>query len=246
MANHRMFSLRVANSAKFLQMPEGSQLLYFHMVLRADDDGVVEAYPLTKLLGTAPDNFKVLTAKGFIRQLNEDQVIVITEWLEHNKIRADRKVDSIYLPLIKKTVPELPIITPKPRSDVADNSKRLGGQSTDGLSKVKLSKVKLILRDQVALEGSFNQDAFLQWILKNDKQRHIRLIARFLIERRKRYKTPNFTSKEQVYATIPRYVRAAKKVATFENEQISKAVEKAFEKVGDETTLETVYKYLTK
>ena len=135
-----MFSNRIANSARFLQMPAESQLLYFHMVLRSDDDGIVEAYPLMKLLGTPPDNMKVLLAKGMIKQLNEDQVVVITDWNEHNLIRADRKVNSIYLPLLLEKYPELPFVAPKPRSDVEDNSRRLGGLSTDGISKVKLSK----------------------------------------------------------------------------------------------------------
>lgn len=135
-----MFSSRIANSARFLQMPTESQLLYFHLVLRADDDGVVESYPVMRLLGVASDNFKVLQAKGFIQKLNEDQVVVITDWLEHNTIRADRKVDSIYKHLLPNNIPT---IEAKPRSDVKDNSNRLGGQSTDSISKVKLSKVKL-------------------------------------------------------------------------------------------------------
>lgn len=140
-----MFSNRIANSARFLQMPAESQLLYFHMVLRADDDGVVESYPLMKMLGLAPDNFKVLEAKGFIKLLNDDQVVLVMNWIEHNKIRADRKVNSIYLPLIKNLYPELPTIEPKPRSDVDDNSRRInGGQSTVGISKDKLSKDKII------------------------------------------------------------------------------------------------------
>ena len=144
MANRRMFSNRIANSARFLQMPAESQLLYFHMVLRADDDGIVESYPLIRLLGMAPDNFKVLVAKGFIKPLNEDQVIVIKDWLEHNTIRADRKVDSIYKHLLLEKAPEIKVIEPKPRSDVEDNSRRTGGgQSTDGISKVRLGQVKI-------------------------------------------------------------------------------------------------------
>lgn len=145
MANRRMFSNRIANSAKFLQMPSESQLLYFHLILRADDDGIVESYPVMRLLGLASDSFKILIAKDYIRELNEDQVIVITDWNEHNTIRADRKVDSIYKHLLKETYPELPTIEPKPRSDVKNNSQRIkGGPSTDGISKVKLSKDKLI------------------------------------------------------------------------------------------------------
>lgn len=138
-----MFSNRIANSARFLQMPAETQLLYFHFILRADDDGIVESYPIMKLLGLATDNYKILLAKGYVKELNEDQVIVITDWLEHNYIRADRKTDSIYLPLLKNKYPELPTIDPQPRSDVKDNSQRLGGQSTDGISKVKLSKDKI-------------------------------------------------------------------------------------------------------
>jgi hypothetical protein len=138
-----MFSNRIANSARFLQMPIESQLLYFHMILRADDDGIVESYPLMRLLGLASDNFKILLAKGFIKQLNEDQVIVICDWLEHNTIRADRKVNSIYHHLLIENAPEIPFIEPKPRSDVENNSRRLGsGQSTGGISKVRLGKVK--------------------------------------------------------------------------------------------------------
>jgi len=149
-----MFSNRIANSAKFLQMPIDSQLLYFHMVVRADDDGIVESYPITRLLSTTLDNYKILIAKGFIKQLNEDQVVVITDWMEHNKIRADRKVDSVYLPLLKEVAPEIPVLKAKPRSDVKDNSGRISiskrEQLVDGpwsaqdkLSKDKLSKDKL-------------------------------------------------------------------------------------------------------
>ena len=137
-----MFSNRIANSAKFLQMPSEAQLFYFHLCLRADDDGIAEAYPLIKLLGTPPDAFKVLLARGFVQQLNEDQVVVVTDWLEHNVIRADRKVDSIYKSLLPAGIKTL---APKPRSDVEDNSKRVGGQSTDGIGKVRLGKDRIVI-----------------------------------------------------------------------------------------------------
>lgn len=164
MANHRCFSYRIANSAKFLQMPSDCQLLYFHMIIRADDDGVVEAYPVQKLLGLASDNFKILIAKGFIKQLNDDQVVVITEWLEHNKIRADRKVNSIYHDLLKEQ--DLQLVEPIARKDVKDNSKRVidcprsvHGQhklSKDKLSKVKISKVKLATSNEVTDKVDIN------------------------------------------------------------------------------------------
>lgn len=121
-------------------MPIESQLLFFHMILRADDDGVVESYPLMKLLNVTPDSFRVLLAKGYIYELNEDQVILVSNWSEHNTIRADRKVDSIYKPLIKAKFPDLVLLEPKPRSDVRDNSRRVDSPRT---AEVKLSKVNI-------------------------------------------------------------------------------------------------------
>jgi len=151
-----MISTRIINSARFLQLPLEAQLLYFHMIVRADDDGIVESYPIMKLLGTTPDNYKLLIIKGFIREINADQVIIIENWQEHNKIRADRKVDSIYKQELLEKYPDIKLIEAKPRSDVKDNSARIsqniklidGGQSTDSPRTVhgrhKISKDNII------------------------------------------------------------------------------------------------------
>jgi len=119
MAQRRMFSLNIIGSARFLKMPIDSQVLYFHLGLRADDDGVVEAYPIMKLLGNTEDNLKVLVAKNFVKILNEDLVSFITDWTEHNKLRADRKVDSIYKDLLLQIIPEVKLLKPKARADTS-------------------------------------------------------------------------------------------------------------------------------
>jgi len=171
MANRRMFSNRIAGSARFLQMPLEAQALYFHLILNADDDGIVEAYPITKLLGTSPDVLKVLLAKSFIQQLNEDQVMILNDWSEHNSIRADRKIDSIY----KKLIPEnVELVAPKPRSDVKDNSKRLGGPSMDGIGKVRLGKVSRV----IAQKEQLHEKPFKR--LKKDKQRAVHRLGYYL------------------------------------------------------------------
>lgn len=167
-----MFSNRIANSAKFLQMPSESQLLYFHLILRADDDGVVESYPITKLLGLAPDNLRVLQARGFIRELNEDQVVVITDWLEHNVIRADRKVDSIYkhlLPPDIKTL-EAKVRSDRPEQNPENRTKLLGrpNEIDNGtvMGRHKLSQVKL---SKVNRESKFPPE-YLKKLPKEDIQ----------------------------------------------------------------------------
>ena len=55
-------------------MPVSTQALYFHLGLRADDDGVVEAYPVMTTIGASEDDLKILVAKQFVTVLNEDLV----------------------------------------------------------------------------------------------------------------------------------------------------------------------------
>lgn len=242
MANRRMFSNRIANSARFLQMPLESQALYFHLVLRADDDGVVESYPIVRLLGVAPDSMKVLIAKEFVKVLNDDQVVLIHDWLEHNVIRADRKVNSIYQKLLPQNIV---VVEPKPRSDVIDNSNRLGGPSTDGLSKVRLGKVST--PEAIASEVvPFSLEREIDKMVA-DKQKHIRALGVFLSEKHKRYGL-RIVDKAQLQLLIKRHVRDAKAIADSirSSRLYYEAIEKAFARCGDEATVGTVIKYLTK
>jgi hypothetical protein len=128
MAQRRMLSLRIVDSARFLQMPLTAHALYFHLALHADDDGVVESFPVMRTTGAAQDDLKILLAKKFLHQLNDDLVAFVTDWREHNFIRADRKTDSVYKDLLLQVVPEADIIQPKPRTDVRDNSRRMNQQ----------------------------------------------------------------------------------------------------------------------
>ena len=128
MAQRRMLSLRIVDSARFLQMPLTAHALYFHLALHADDDGVVESFPVMRTTGAAQDDLRILLAKKFIHQLNDDLVVFVTDWREHNFIRADRKTDSVYKDLLLQVVPEANVIQPKPRTDVRDNSRRINQQ----------------------------------------------------------------------------------------------------------------------
>ena len=41
MAQKRMFTMKIVDSDAFLDMPLSTQALYFHLNMRADDDGFV-------------------------------------------------------------------------------------------------------------------------------------------------------------------------------------------------------------
>ena len=143
MATKRMFSQRIIDSARFIRMPLTTQALYFHLGMRADDDGVVEAYSVLRMTGCTEDDLRVLVAKGFVQILNADLVSYITDWRENNFIRPDRKVDSLYKDLLLQMNPSLQLVEKKDRSDVmglVDSPWTADGQSMDGIDKNSIDK----------------------------------------------------------------------------------------------------------
>ena len=96
MANRRMFSLNVVDTDKFLDMPATSQNLYFHLGMRADDDGFVSSpRKITKLVNCSKDDLEVLLAREFIIAV-DDGVVVIRHWKQNNYIQKDRYNRTIY------------------------------------------------------------------------------------------------------------------------------------------------------
>ena len=96
MAIRRMFSLNVIDTDKFLEMPISSQTLYFHLGMRADDEGFVSSpKKIAMVCNCSTDDLKILASKGYIIPF-QDGVIVITHWMENNQIRKDRFHDTKY------------------------------------------------------------------------------------------------------------------------------------------------------
>ena len=91
-----MFSLQIVDTDAFLEMPQSSQLLYFHLSMRADDEGFVgNPKKIMKMCGFGEDDLKVLLAKRFLLTF-ESGVVVIKHWLIHNTIRMDRFSKTTY------------------------------------------------------------------------------------------------------------------------------------------------------
>lgn len=90
MARRRMFSLDVVDTDRLLDMPSSTQALYFHLGMRADDDGFVASPKrTTAMCGCSADDLNLLAAKGFVKPF-ESGVLVIVDWKKNNLIRPDR------------------------------------------------------------------------------------------------------------------------------------------------------------
>lgn len=96
MANRRMFTMDIVDSDAFTEMPLSSQALYFHLGMRADDDGFVNnPKKIQRMIGAAEDDLKLLIAKRFILAFSSG-IIVIKHWLMQNQIRKDRYKPTLY------------------------------------------------------------------------------------------------------------------------------------------------------
>ena len=90
MAERRMFAKSIIDSDMFLDMSLSTQALYFHLAMRADDDGFVNnPKRIQRMVGSSDDEMKILIAKQYILPF-ESGVVVIKHWKIHNYIQKDR------------------------------------------------------------------------------------------------------------------------------------------------------------
>lgn len=89
MAERRMFAKTIIDSDLFLDMPLSTQALYFHLAMRADDDGFVNnPKKIRRMIGATDDDLKILIAKSFLIPFDSG-IVVIRHWKIHNYIRKD-------------------------------------------------------------------------------------------------------------------------------------------------------------
>lgn len=91
MAEKRMFTMQIVDSDAFLDMPLSTQALYFHLNMRADDDGFVNnPKKILRMIGASDDDLRILLLKRFVIGFEEKGVIVIKHWRMNNYLRKDR------------------------------------------------------------------------------------------------------------------------------------------------------------
>lgn len=97
MAKKRMFDNVIIKSDSFLEMPDSTQNLYFHLSMEADDDGFVNNWKsIMRMCGKKEDDLKILIMKSFVIPFDSG-VIVIKHWRINNYLRSDRYNETKYL-----------------------------------------------------------------------------------------------------------------------------------------------------
>lgn len=95
MAERRMLAKSVIDSDDFLDMPAEAQLLYFHLSMRADDDGFITPKKVMRMIGASEDSLKILALKKYVIPFDTG-VIAISHWKINNYLRNDRYNETQY------------------------------------------------------------------------------------------------------------------------------------------------------
>ena len=194
MAERRMFAKTIVDSDMFIDMPMSARLLYYDLVMRADDDGFVNSpKKIMRFVGASMDDMNVLIAKQFIIPF-ESGVVVIKHWKIHNYIQKDRYKATSYqaekerLTLKNGTyyiddLPDVSNLDTECIQDVysLDTQDRLGkdrlGKDRLGKDRIELGKDRVRDRERQELESAHapeNIDNIIYNINNNIKEKYKR------------------------------------------------------------------------
>jgi hypothetical protein len=91
-----MISTKIIGRASFLKMPVSSQCLYFHLGMRADDDGFVASPKrITAMVGCSGADLEALLAAGLLLRFPSG-ICLIRHWKVNNLIKKDRYRETQY------------------------------------------------------------------------------------------------------------------------------------------------------
>lgn len=124
MADKRMFSKKMISSDAFLEMPLTAQGLFFHLAMRADDDGIVDSpRRIMRECQAKKRDLDILIQKRYVLAFPSG-VILIKHWRIHNTIAKDRYVPSTY-------VEELSTVMLKDNKSYTERKRNVDNAETD-------------------------------------------------------------------------------------------------------------------
>lgn len=96
MAKKRMFNKDIIESDAFTTMPIQAQMLYVHLSMNADDDGLLNnALAIARAYDIKPRALEILKEKRFLLDLG-DGIVCIKHWWINNTLRKDTYKPTAY------------------------------------------------------------------------------------------------------------------------------------------------------
>lgn len=173
MANKRMFTMKIVDTDAFLDMPLSTQCLYFHLNMRADDDGFIgNPKRIEKIIGANDDDLKLLIAKRFVI-LFDDGVIVIKHWRMHNTLSRDRYIETSYTDEKKKLLLKDNGSYSLTNGNSIDDTKLIERSNRQTQKRRKKDEQKTHSDKDIGLDKGLELDLDLDTELDKDKEKDI-------------------------------------------------------------------------
>jgi hypothetical protein len=230
----------------------------------ASNERIMQSLPYKSSIVSVSNAVKSLSEKGLIRCVykgagnrNRVEIIPLVVYTRRSQSSVDSPTDeSTIHAQVNRDSPtgEQIYINNKKELPIRDEAaaSRDVGPKTNGRRSAKVvvetgvSGTETPTADE-QLAAPFDSTVYFKEILKDKTNlRHVRIISLFVLEKNRLYGRPKITTKQEAQATIRRYVKTAKSIAEYADKHISESMYEALERMKEETTLETVYKYITK
>lgn len=184
MAEKRMFSKQIIDSDAFLDMPLSSQALYFHLNMRADDDGFINnPKKIQRMIQCSEGDLQMLIAKRFVIEFGSG-VCVIKHWLIHNYIRKDTYKETVYTDekemLFTKENKSYTLNEPHQKTELLQSSNEPVDEKSRSIDKNSIDKkrldkdsidyINLSFIDDVIEKIKLTQEQYDKLISKYDKE----------------------------------------------------------------------------
>lgn len=179
-----MFNDKIIGSDVFLTMPPITQVLYFHLSMRADDDGFVNPFITVRMVGATDADLQTLIEKKFLLKFASG-IVVVKHWRINNFIRKDRYTATTYIAekdqlyvkenmaytmnkLTGRPIAEVPwkgengswSTNGQPKSNLGED--RIGEERVGKVSKKK--GVKKVVENALVLPNWLNVKKWTEWV----------------------------------------------------------------------------------
>lgn len=192
MAQKRMFSKTITNSDDFLEMPDSSQNLYFHLSMNADDDGFINNWKsIIRMTGHKEDDLKILIAKNFVIPF-ESGVIVIKHWRINNYLRNDRYIETKFK---------------KERASLIVDDNLVYQLDTNGIPSIDKNRIDKISIDKYSIDNNivdFDNEFEILWEMYPNKQGKNNARQKYIKARKENI------SYEDIYKGLQNYINYIK------------------------------------
>ena len=168
-----MFTMKIVDTDALLDMPLSTQCLYFHLNIRADDDGFIgNPKRIEKIIGANDDDLKLLIAKRFVI-LFDDGVIVIKHWRMHNTLSRDRYIETSYTDEKKKLLLKDNGSYSLTNGNSIDDTKLIERSNRQTQKRRKIDERKTHSDKDIGLDKDLELDLDLDIELDKDKEKDI-------------------------------------------------------------------------